>query len=105
MRVRLWLRYASDRAGFMEAPQIGPANIASSRTTEPMAMPANSPCSFGPVETPMMTSMRKKVRITSRTKDCTAAPAGSVAPSSASAGNRRRSVRLANKAPVNWLPM
>src|SRR5256885_6444766 len=32
----------------MEAPQIGPANIASKAMTEPMAMPAVIPFSFAP---------------------------------------------------------
>jgi len=36
------------RAGFIEAPQVGLANIASSKTTEPIAMPAIVPVSFDP---------------------------------------------------------
>ena len=37
---------ASDRAGFIEAPETGPANIAPGRTTIPIANPANIPCSL-----------------------------------------------------------
>ena len=67
--------------GFMDAPLIGPANIASSNTVPPMARPANIPCSFEPVATWMITSIRKKVRITSSTNDCKTDPCGSVEPS------------------------
>ena len=42
---------AKERAGFMDAPQIGPANIASNNTTEPIAIPANIPCSLLPEAT------------------------------------------------------
>ena len=41
----------SDLTGFILAPQIGPANIASSNTTEPMEMPAKKPSSFEPLAT------------------------------------------------------
>ena len=43
---------ASDRAGFIEAPEIGPANSTSKAITPPMATPANSPFSFGPESDP-----------------------------------------------------
>ena len=59
---------ASDLAGFMEAPQIGPANMASRPMTEPMAIPAVIPFSFAPTETLRMTSISRKERIVSRTK-------------------------------------
>src|SRR5207253_6828357 len=42
---------ASERAGFIDAPQIGPANIASRATTAPIAVPAMIPFSCAPVET------------------------------------------------------
>src|SRR5215212_5930212 len=37
---------AKDLAGFIDAPLIGPANIASNKITQPMANPANIPFSF-----------------------------------------------------------
>ena len=73
---------ASDLAGFIEAPQIGPANIASKAMTEPTAMPAVIPFSFAPVETLRIVSIRRKVKIVSRKNDWLSEPAGSVAPSS-----------------------
>ncbi len=33
-----------DRAGFIDAPQMGPANMASSPTVAPIATPANDIC-------------------------------------------------------------
>lgn len=102
-RLSVWpetIAGARERAGFMDAPQIGPANIASSRITDPMAMPANNPCSLDPVATPIMTSIRKKVRINSRIKDCQADPAGRVVPRSSSIGKRSRSIKLARNAPA-----
>ena len=72
---------ASERAGFMEAPQIGPANIASNAMTAPTAMPAVMPFSFAPVETFKIVSIRKNVKTISRMNDCKSEPAGNVAPS------------------------
>ena len=69
-----------DRAGFIEAPQMGPANMASRAITDPMAIPAVIPFSFAPVETLKITSIRRNVSTTSRVKDCIAGPAGKVAP-------------------------
>ena len=73
---------AIERAGFMDAPQMGPANMASNPTTEPIASPANMPCSLLPTATLMITSIKKKVSISSRIKDCISVPAGIVAPRS-----------------------
>ena len=92
-----------ERAGFIDAPQIGPANIASSSTNEPIAIPAMTPFSFEPVETLMITSMRKKVRMSSRKNDCVAEPEGIVAPRVKWPGNNAFKVPLANNAPINWL--
>ena len=41
----------SERIGFIDAPLIGPANIASNNTTPPIAIPANIPCSLLPLAT------------------------------------------------------
>lgn len=60
---------AIDLAGFIEAPQIGPANMASKPTTAPMAMPAVMPFSLAPVETHSMTYMSMNVSIVSSMKD------------------------------------
>ena len=58
-----------ERAGFIEAPQIGPANMASKATTAPMASPAVIPFSRAPVETRKITNISKKVSTTSNTND------------------------------------
>ena len=71
----------NERAGFIDAPEIGPANIASSPMTDPTAMPAVIPFSFAPVETLRITHIRMKVRTVSRMNDCITLPAGSVIPS------------------------
>lgn len=71
---------ASERAGFIDAPQIGPANIASKPMIEPMAIPAVIPFSFAPVETFIITNIKKNVRMISRIKDCKSVPAGKVVP-------------------------
>jgi hypothetical protein len=60
---------ASDLAGFIDAPVIGPANIASNNITEPIAIPANNPCSFDPVATLIITNIKKNVKINSKIKD------------------------------------
>jgi len=53
----------------MDAPQIGPANIASNPITDPTAMPAVIPFSAAPVETLRITNIKIAVRINSSTKD------------------------------------
>lgn len=70
-----------ERAGFIDAPLIGPANNASSATTAPMATPANRPFSLEPDETLSMTNIKMNVRIPSSISDCNAEPAGMVPPS------------------------
>ena len=71
---------ASERTGFMDAPQTGPANMASSPTVPPMAMAAVIPFSLDPVETLNMTITRMAVRINSITNDCIKLPEGIVFP-------------------------
>jgi len=85
----------------MDAPQIGPANIASSPITAPTAIPAVMPFSAAPVETPRITNMRMAVRINSSTNDCRTDPAGNVAPSVAFFGKRNRRMPLAANAPAH----
>jgi hypothetical protein len=58
-----------ERAGFMEAPEIGPANIASNPTVAPMAKAAPCPAALLSAATAMITNMRKKVSRTSSPKD------------------------------------
>ena len=94
---------AKERAGFIDAPEIFPANIASSAMTAPTAMPAVLPFSFAPVETFKITNIRRKVRISSKTKDCISAPAGRVVPSVACVGKRKRKRALAVNAPRHWV--
>ena len=72
---------AMDRAGFMEAPVMGPANIASNSTTLPMAIPATTPISYDPVDTFIMTTIKKKDKIISSIKTLSAESPGRVAPS------------------------
>src|SRR6266576_4485299 len=91
----------SDRAGFIDAPQIGPANIASSPITAPTAIPAVMPFSAAPVETPRITNIKTAVRISSRTNDWIADPAGTVVPNISFWGKRRRSEPLAANAPTH----
>ena len=85
----------------MDAPQIGPANMASNPMIEPTAMPAVMPFSAAPVETLRITNIKIAVRINSRMNDCAAEPAGCVAPSVAFCGNRKRNVPLATNAPAH----
>jgi hypothetical protein len=62
---------ASERAGFIEAPEIGPANIASNPTTAPIEIPANAALCLVPFATHSMTSIKIQVRMISKTNDCT----------------------------------
>src|SRR6476619_4787447 len=84
----------SERAGFIDAPQIGPANIASNPMTDPTTIPAVIPFSRAPVETPRITNINNAVRISSRTKDWVRGPAAIVAPSVTLAGKRNRKTTL-----------
>jgi len=49
---------ANDRAGFMLAPEIGPAKRAAKTMTEPTAIPVIIPFSFAPVGTFRITNVR-----------------------------------------------
>ena len=49
-----------ERAGFIDAPEIGPPNIASSPTVPPIAIAAASPTARVSVATAMITNIRKK---------------------------------------------
>jgi len=82
----------------MDAPEIGPANIASSPMTAPTAMPAVMPFSAAPVETLRITNIKSNVRINSSTNDWIADPAGSVAPNVGLCGNRKYKMPLAANA-------
>src|SRR5207244_10303737 len=93
----------SDRAGFIDAPQIGPANIASSPITAPTAIPAVMPFTAAPVETPRITNIKIAVRISSRTNDWVADPEGTVVPSILFCGKRKCNAPLAARAPVHRL--
>ena len=88
-----------ERAGFIDAPQIGPASNASRPITAPTAMPTVIPFSRAPVETLRITNMSNAVRMISSTNDCIAEPAGTVAPSVVLCGKRNRSTR--QKVPKN----
>src|SRR5262249_47533982 len=81
---------ARERAGFIDAPEIGPANSASKAITDPTATPARTPFSFEPVETLRMTNISRKVSMNSSTNDWRAPPAGRVAPSVGFVGNISR---------------
>ena len=93
---------ASERAGFIEALVMGPAKSASNRTTDPIAIPAIIPISLLPVETLIITTIRKNVRINSNTKARHTSTEGIVAPSSSLLGNNHINNKLAAKAPATW---
>src|SRR5688500_11555442 len=92
-----------DRAGFIDAPQIGPANMASKAITPPTATPATIPFSFDPHDTARTTNIRMAESTSSNTKDRDVGPFGSVVPNVACAGNMSRNRTLAANAPINWL--
>jgi hypothetical protein len=79
---------AMDRAGFIEAFVMGPANMASNNTTPPIAIPATTPISLLPVETFIITTIKKKVNKNSKIKARQTSTVGIVAPRVSLAGNR-----------------
>ena len=91
---------ASDRIGFIDAFVSGPANMASSKITLPIAIPAIGPISLLPVETLIITTIKKKLRSNSITKTFKGAIVGIVAPKSLS-GNKNKRVNEAAIAPKN----
>ena len=88
-----------DLAGFMEAPEMGPPNMASNNTVEPIASPANMPCSFEPCATFIITNIKKNVSKISKTKLCITTPEGIVAPNKIFSGNRNFNIKDASNAP------
>ena len=90
----------NERAGFIEAPEMGPAKSASNKTTAPIAIPAMMPCSLLPCETRRMTNIKKKVNSISKRKDCITLPAGNVPPNCSFNGNNKCKVKLAKIAPT-----
>ena len=64
----------------MDAPDIGPAKMASSPTVAPMAMAAAWPTTRTSVATAMMTNIRMNESTPSSASDWTSLPDGSVAP-------------------------
>src|SRR6266403_3877697 len=81
---------AKERAGFIDAPEIGPAKSASSAMTDPTAIPAVIPRSLAPVETLRITNINRAARMISRISDCSADPAGTVPPRVGCCGNSPR---------------
>lgn len=94
---------ARDLAGFMDAPEIGPANNASRPTVAPIAMPAIMPFSFEPVETLSITYIRNHVSIISMMKDRGIEPSGNEAPRVGCPLKRSKRMPLAATAPRHWL--
>ena len=85
----------SDRAGFIDAPVIGPPNIASSATVPPIAIAAPSPTARVSVATAMITNIRKKVSTPSHRKAWPSEPDGSVAPTWATSPSEPRRTQAA----------
>ena len=83
----------------IEAPEIGPANMASRATTAPIAIPAVTPFSLAPSDTRRIVSINIAVRITSSRKLCPSLPAGTVAPRVSLSGNNTRRTALAKTPP------
>ena len=75
---------AKERIGFIEAFVKGPANIASKRITLPIAIPAMGPISLLPVDTLIMTTIKKKLSSSSIIKTFEGSIVGRVAPKSLS---------------------
>src|SRR5579859_805261 len=94
----------SDRAGFIDAPEIGPANSASNPTVAPMANAAACPTARVSVATAMITSIRPNDRIASNPNDCHTLPLGTVAPTCATGPSSTRSATAAATAPPNCAP-
>ena len=89
----------TERAGFIEAPEIGPPNIASRPTVPPIAIAAASPTARVSVATAMITNIRKKLSTSSQRNDCACEPLGSVAPTWATLPSEPRRTAAAASAP------
>src|SRR5579862_4429100 len=70
----------SERIGFIEAPLIGPPNIASRPIVPPIAIAAASPTARVSVATARITNIRNALITSSHRNDCPCDPEGSVAP-------------------------
>jgi hypothetical protein len=90
-----------DRIGFIEAPEIGPPNIASSPIVPPIAIAAASPTARVSVATAMITNIKKNVITSSHRNDCPCEPDGSVAPTWAMLPSEPRKIAAAVTAPTN----
>ena len=86
--------------GFIDAPQMGPANMASKSTTPPIASPAIVPVSFEPCELNKMVSIKMNVSTISKTNDCKFEPDGIVAPKFRFVGNNDFKMADAMNAPI-----
>ena len=73
---------ANERMGFIDAFVNGPANMASKRITLPTAIPAIGPISLLPVDTFIMTTIKKKLRSNSMINTFKGSIVGMVAPKS-----------------------
>ena len=91
----------SERAGFIEAPEIGPPNSAFSPTVPPIAIAAASPTARVSVATAMITNIKKKVS-TSSLRTLALEPLGMVAPMCAMSPSEPRRRAAAARAPSIW---
>ena len=91
-----------ERAGFIEAPLIGPPTRAPRATVPPMASAAACPTARISVATAVITTIRKNVSTTSQAKDWMSEPAGCVTPRSASGPSVARRAIAAMVAPRIW---
>ena len=91
-----------ERAGFIEAPEIGPPNSAFSPTVPPIAIAAASPTARVSVATAMITNIRKKLSTSSQRNDWRWEPLGMVAPMCAMSPREPRRMAAAVKAPRIW---
>jgi len=93
---------ARERIGFIEAFVIGPANMASNKITAPTAMAAIVPTSLLPVETFIITTIKKNVSMSSKTKALygSNSSAGKVLPNVSLVGNKNHNKKQAKKAPM-----
>jgi hypothetical protein len=89
----------SERAGFIEAPEMRPPKMASSATVPPIAIAAASPTARVSVATAMITNIKKKLRTSSQRNDWPSEPEGSVAPMLAMSPNEARRSAAAQIAP------
>ena len=88
------------RTGFIDAPLIGPANMASNNTTPPIASPAIVPVSFEPWEVHTIVSIKINASTISKTNDCKFEPVGMVAPKLMLSGNNNFKIADAVNAPI-----